>query len=74
MTRAVLPNTSAREQWLLARLIDRAVSHWVRAPPLDGGNDDEADTETDTTAPNDDDDDITSLCSQPPAAVRVTGW
>ena len=33
MTRAVLRNISAREQWLLADLIDRAASWWVRAPP-----------------------------------------
>ena len=36
MTRAVLPNPSARAEWLLASLKDRPLSHWVRAPPLDG--------------------------------------
>ena len=35
MTRTVPPNTSARAAWLLGSLIDRALSHWVRAPPLD---------------------------------------
>ena len=43
-TRAVFPVTSAREQWLLAGLTDSAASHWVRAPPLDGGDDEDADT------------------------------
>ena len=31
MTRAVSPNMSAREQWLLAGLKDTA-THWVQAP------------------------------------------
>ena len=45
-------------------LIDRALSHCVRAPPLDRSDgDDDADTGTDTAMP-DDDDDITSLASQ----------
>ena len=58
MTRAVLRNPSARAEWLLAGLIDRAYSHWVRAPPLDGGDgDDGADTGTDTAIPDDNDDD-----------------
>ena len=35
MTRAVLPRTSARAEWLLACLLERATSHWVQAPPLD---------------------------------------
>ena len=30
MTRAVLPTTSAKGQWFLTRLIDRATSHWIR--------------------------------------------
>ena len=64
MTRAVLPTTSARAEWLLAGFIDRALSHWVRAPPLDGADDDDdADTGTDTTRP-DDNEDIASLASQ----------
>ena len=37
VTRAVLPNPSARAEWLLARIIDRAVHHRGYAPPLDGG-------------------------------------
>ena len=65
MTRAILPNPSARAEWLLANLIDRAVSHRVRAPPLDGrSDDDDADTGTDTTTPDDDSEDIVSLSSQ----------
>ena len=32
MTLAVLPNTSAREECLLAGVIDRATIHWVRVP------------------------------------------
>ena len=41
MTRAVFLNPSARAGWLLASLMDRALSHRVRAPPLDGGDDDD---------------------------------
>ena len=37
MTRAVLPNPSARAEYLLADLMDRAHDHWVRAPLPDGG-------------------------------------
>ena len=44
-----LPNQLARAEWFLAGFIDRALSHWVRAPPLDGGgDDDDADTGTNT--------------------------
>ena len=57
MTRAVLPNKSEREQWPLAGLLDRAASHWFRAPSLDGGDDEDVVTRTDTTAPDDDNDD-----------------
>ena len=32
-TRAAVPNISVREQWLLAGLIDRATSPWIRALP-----------------------------------------
>ena len=70
MTRAVLPNPSARAEWLLAGLIDTAASHWVRAPPLDGGDDEDADTRTDTTAPDDDNDDIASFTSQQTTAFQ----
>ena len=45
MTRALLPNTSAREQRLLSGLVDRTTSHWTRAFSLDGGGDDDADRE-----------------------------
>ena len=62
-TRAVLPNPSARADWLLVGLIDTALSHWVRAPPLDGGDGgDDADTGTDTVILNEDD--IASLASE----------
>ena len=65
MTWAVLANPSARAEWLLAGLTDRALSHWVRAPPLDGeGDHEDADTRTDTTTPKDDSGDIASLTSQ----------
>ena len=51
MTHAVHHHTSARA----ASLMDRATSHWDRAPPLDrGDDDDDADTRTDTTALDDD--------------------
>ena len=65
MTRAFLPNPSARAERLLAGIIDRAVHHWGDAPPLDGGpgDHDHTDSETDTAIP-DDDDDIASLASQ----------
>ena len=33
---------------------ERAASHWVLAPPVDGRDDEDADTGTDTTAPDDD--------------------
>ena len=58
MTRAFLPNPSARAEWLLVGIIDRALHHWDRVPPLDGGigYHDHADSETDTTIPDDDDD------------------
>ena len=64
MTRAVLPNPSARAEWLLAGIIGRALHRWGRVLPLAGGpgEDDHADSETDTTIP-DDDDDIASLAS-----------
>ena len=64
MTRAVLPNPSARADWLLAGVIDRSLQHWGNVTPLDGGlcDHDHADSETDTAIP-DDDDDIASLAS-----------
>ena len=48
MTRAVLPNPSARAEWLLAGIIDRALHHWGHVSPLDGGigERDHADSET----------------------------
>ena len=66
MSRAVLPNPSARAEWLLASLIDRALSHRFRAPPLYGGDED-ADAGTDTAIPDDDEDfdDTISLASKP---------
>ena len=64
--------TSVREQWLLAGLIDKATSHWLRAGPLDGGDDEYTDTGTDTIAPDDDNDDIASFTSQQPTAIHTT--
>ena len=59
---AILPNPSARAEWLVAGPIDKALSHYVRAPPLDAGGDDEdADTGTDTATSDDDSGDIASL-------------
>ena len=70
MTRAVLPNTSARERWLRAGLLDRTTNHWARAPPLDGGEGDDADAGTDTTIP-DDDDEIASFSNQETDTIGV---
>ena len=36
MAHAVLPNSSAREEWLFAGIIDRALHHWGHVPALDG--------------------------------------
>ena len=73
MTRAVLPNPSARAEWLLASIIDGALRHWGHVPPLHGGigDHDHADSETDT-ATLDDDDDIASLASQPSASLQLS--
>ena len=62
MTRAVLPNPSARAEWLFAGIIDGALHHWGHVLPLDDGpgDQDHADSETDTAIP---DDDIASLAS-----------
>ena len=65
----VLPNTSVPEQWFLAVLMDRATNHWSRTPPLDGGEDEDADTGTDTTVTDDDNDDIASFTSQQTPAI-----
>ena len=66
MARAVLPNPSARAEWLFAGIIDKAQHHWGHVTALDGGpgERDHADSETDTAIP-DDDDDIASLASCP---------
>ena len=62
MTRTIFPRASARSECLLAGFMDRVTSHWVRAPPIDGGDDDEdADAGTDTTTPDDDNEDIRFL-------------
>ena len=73
MTLAVLPNPSARAEWLLASIIDRALNHIGHVPPLDGGtgDNDHADSETVTAIPDDDDDhDIASLASHPSVSVQ----
>ena len=73
MTRAVLPKTSARAEWLLADLIDRVASHWTRAPPPDGGDDvEDADAGTDSTLPDDDNDHLASLSSQQTTAIQAS--
>ena len=61
MTRAVLPNPSARAEWLLAGIIDRALHHWGHVLLVDGGvgDHDHADSATDITIPG-----IASLASQ----------
>ena len=63
MTRAVLPNPSARAEWLLAGINDRALHHWGYDTPPDGGpgDHDHAESETDTAIP---DDDVATLASQ----------
>ena len=71
MTQAVLPNPSARAEWHLADLIDRALDHWGRVLPFDGRDDDGANTGTDTAIPDDDDDDdIASVASQPSSSLQ----
>ena len=64
MARAVLPNPSARAEWVPNGISGRALHHWGHVPPLDGGpgDHDHADSETDTAMPEDDDD-IASLTS-----------
>ena len=71
-----LPNPSARAEWLLAGLIDRALSHWVRAPPLDGRDDDgDADAGTDTATPDDDaNEDIASHQSTTTSLQQSNFW
>ena len=73
VARAVLPNPSARTEWLFAGIIDRALHHWKHVPALDGGigDHDHADSETNTAIP-DDDDDIASLASQPSASLQLS--
>ena len=63
MTRAVLPNPSAREQWLFTSIIDTALHHRSHVPLLTVvfGDHDHADSETDAQ----DDDDIASPASPP---------
>ena len=66
MTRAILP---ARAEWLLAGLTDRALSHRVRAPSLDGGGeDDDADTGADTTTVH-----ISAVLELPVVPARLPG-
>ena len=71
MTRAVLPNPSARAEWLLTGLIDRTLNHWALAPPLDRGDgNDDADTGIDTAIPDDDDDDFASLTNEQSTSLQ----
>ena len=46
-------------------------NHWARAPPMDGGGDEDADTGTDTTVPDDDIDDIVSCAGQQTSAIEI---
>ena len=72
---AVLPNPSARAEWLLASLIDRALNYGAWAPPLHGGDgDDDADTRTDTTIPDDDNEDVASLTSQHSTSLQQSNF
>ena len=73
MARAVLPNPSARAEWLFAGVIVRALHHLGHVLPLDGGPGDHhhADSETDTAIP-DGDDDIASLASCSSASSSKT--
>ena len=76
MTRAVLPNPSARIEWLLGGIIDRALHHWGHVAPLDGGigDNNHANSETDTAVPHDDDDhDFASFASEPSVSVQPSG-
>ena len=75
MTRAVLPNPWTRAEWLFAGIIDGALHHWDHVLPLDGGigDDDHADSETDTAVP-DDDDHIAFLASQPSASLQASSF
>ena len=62
--RALLPNPSARAEWLFAGIIDRALQHCGHVPALDGGPGDHGLDNLETnTAVIDDDDDIVSLAS-----------
>ena len=73
MGRAVVPNLSARAERLFVGMIDRALNHWGHVLLVDGGigDNDHADSETDTAIPDDDDDhDIASLASQPTVSVQ----
>ena len=71
MARAVLPNPSARAEWLFAGTNDRALHQWGHVPALDGGpgDHDSDDFETDTAIPDDADDIVSqraarmNLCS-----------
>ena len=71
MSRAGLPHTSARAEWLLGFTIDLVASHWIRAHPLDG-DDEDGDAGTDTTEPDDDRGNIASLASQQTTAIQTS--
>ena len=76
MTRSVPPYPPAPAEWLLAGLTDRALSHRVRAPPLDGERrgDGDADTGTHTTIPDDGSEDIASLTSQQSTSPQLSNF
>ena len=58
----------SQQKKTLAGLIDRAANDWARTPPLDGGEDEDADTRTDAAVP-DDNDDIASFTGQQTTAI-----
>ena len=72
--RAVLPNPSARAEWLLAGIIGSALHHWGHVPPLDVGtrDHDHANSQTDIAIP--DDDDIASPANQPTASLQPSSF
>ena len=71
MTRAFLPNPSARAEWLLAGLRDRATgSEHPRS--MEETTKTQTETGTDTTAPDDENEDIASFTSQQTTAIQTS--
>ena len=75
MARAVLPNPSARAEWLFSGIIDRAQHHWGHVPALDGGpGDHDLDDSENDTAILHGDDDIVSQASYAYESVQVSNY